>query len=81
MTIYSLPPRRATVFGSFFKKNNTSPTDQQGFIEYDLDKHEVHVIVKVLVRQHILKEYRQRTAGKDRLIPGTVFEVLTLNSC
>jgi hypothetical protein len=55
---------------------------QQGSIVYDLDKHEVRVAVKVLVRQHTfhqLKEYRKRTTSKDKLIPGTVFDVLTLN--
>lgn len=37
---------------------------QHGFIVYDLDKHEVRVAVKVLIRQHIfhyLKAYRMCT--------------------
>lgn len=56
---------------------------QQGSIVYDLEKHEMRVAVKALVPSTYFSPferiYQKRTASKDKFIPETVFDVLTLN--
>ncbi|MDN6572099.1 MAG: DDE-type integrase/transposase/recombinase, partial [Staphylococcus equorum] len=65
-----------------FTGNTDTFWSQQGSIVYDIETYKIIIALKIIVYNHTyqnLKKYKKIQIDKDHVIPGSVFDVLTLN--